>query len=54
LGYEVTKLRRTRIMNITLDGIKLGEWRYFTDAELAEVNRLVANSVKTEEASLKR
>lgn len=51
LGYEVTKLKRTRIMNIKLDGIKLGEWRYFTETELKEMYRLVADSVKTEEAS---
>lgn len=50
LGYEVTKLKRIRIMNIRLDGIKLGEWRYFTEAELKEMHRLVADSVKTEEA----
>lgn len=49
--YEVVKLRRTRIMNITIDGIKHGQWRNFTPEELAEVNRLVANSIKTEEAS---
>jgi 23S rRNA pseudouridine2604 synthase len=54
LEFEVTRLRRIRIMNITLDGIKTGEWRYFTEEELAEVNRLVATSVKTEEASLKK
>ena len=26
-GYEVTKLERTRIMNVSLTGIPLGEWR---------------------------
>ena len=28
LGYSVQKLRRTRIMNVTLDGIAPGKWRY--------------------------
>lgn len=51
LGYEVNRLKRIRIMNITVDGIRVGGWRYFTNAELDEVNRLVADSIKTEEAS---
>lgn len=27
LGYEVVSLRRVRIMNVTLEGLKAGEWR---------------------------
>ena len=27
LGYEVVSLRRTRIMNVTLEGLAAGEWR---------------------------
>jgi 23S rRNA pseudouridine2604 synthase len=46
LDFEVTKLKRTRIMNIKLD-TPIGEWRYLTDDELAEINRLVATSTKT-------
>ena len=46
LGYEVKSLKRIRIMNINLD-MPLGEWREFTKAELAEVNRLVEHSSKT-------
>ena len=34
-GYEVKKLERTRIMNVSLSGIPLGEWRDLTDDELA-------------------
>ena len=30
-GYEVKKLERTRIMNVSLSGIPLGEWRDLTD-----------------------
>ena len=51
LGYEVIKLKRVRIMNITLDGIAPGKWRTITAAELSEINQAVATSSKTEEAS---
>jgi len=47
LEYEVTKLRRIRIMNITLEGLKTGEWREFSKAEMETVNKLIANSSKT-------
>jgi 23S rRNA pseudouridine2604 synthase len=46
LGYKVTKLKRVRIMNIPLD-VKIGQWRYLTDKELAEINSLVSDSSKT-------
>jgi 23S rRNA pseudouridine2604 synthase len=46
LGYEVVALKRIRIMNINLD-IPFGKWRHLTDAELAELNKLVASSIKT-------
>lgn len=36
-GYEVTKLERVRIMNISLTGIPVGEWRDLTDDELVEL-----------------
>lgn len=52
LDYEVVKLKRTRIMNIKLDNIGVGKWRYFTEQELQEINALIANSSKTEEASI--
>lgn len=52
LNYHVTKLVRTRIMNITLSGIAPGKWRYLTQPEIDTINRLVANSIKTKEASL--
>lgn len=51
LGYEVTALKRTRIINITLD-IPIGRYRELTDAEILELNQLIAPSSKTEEASL--
>ncbi|EOZ1491837.1 23S rRNA pseudouridine(2604) synthase RluF [Enterobacter asburiae] len=43
-GYEVTKLERTRIMNVSLSGIPLGEWRDLTDDELIELFKLIENS----------
>ncbi len=49
LGYEVTRLKRTRIMNVTLAGIAPGKWRYLTDTEKKTLNHLVANSLKTKE-----
>lgn len=51
LGYEVFKLRRVRIMNISLDGIPNGKWRYLTDAEVAEILAMCEDSTGTEEAS---
>lgn len=44
--YEVLKLKRIRIMNVTLD-IPTGQWRDLTAEELKEINRLVAGSSKT-------
>jgi len=51
LGYDVEKLKRVRIMNISLDKLPIGEWRDLTQDEMNEINRLVVDSVKTEEAS---
>ena len=47
-GYEVTKLERIRIMNISLKGLPLGDWRQLTEQELAEIFKLAENSVSTE------
>ena len=51
LGYEVTALKRIRIINISLD-IPVGRFRDLTDAEIKELNQLIEPSSKTEEASL--
>lgn len=50
-GYEVIKLRRTRIMNVKLDRLPLGRWRELTNEEMQEISKLIAYSSKTEEAS---
>ncbi|WP_226390420.1 23S rRNA pseudouridine(2604) synthase RluF [Penaeicola halotolerans] len=46
LDYEVTKLKRVRIMNIHLD-IPVGQWRDLSESEIQEINTLVAHSSKT-------
>lgn len=46
LDYKVIKLKRVRIMNIKLDGIAYGEWRYFSKKELNDLNKLVETSQK--------
>ncbi len=50
-GYEVVKLKRVRIMNVMLGSLTVGQWRHLTHEELKTINRLIENSVKTEEAS---
>lgn len=46
LGYEVTGLRRIRIMNITLGRLRPGKWRHLSKAELKELNALLEYSDK--------
>lgn len=43
LDYKVLKLKRVRIMNISLD-LPVGKWRYLSDAEMEEINRLITSS----------
>ena len=47
LGYEVTRLQRTRIMKVTLNNLKAGQWRNLTKQEMDEINLAVAGSSKT-------
>ncbi len=42
--YEVVKLERIRIMNITLKGLPIGEWRDLSEVELKSIDRLIKNS----------
>jgi 23S rRNA pseudouridine2604 synthase len=51
LGYNVTKLKRIRIMNVTLENLPVGQWRNLTVDELKYINDAVESSTKTEEAS---
>ncbi len=50
LGYEVSALKRTRIINISLD-IPVGRYRDLTNDEITQLNKLIEPSSKTEEAS---
>ncbi len=43
-GYEVLKLERVRIMNITLKGLPLGEWRDLTEKEMEDIDLLTQES----------
>ncbi|WP_209124090.1 pseudouridine synthase [Alkalihalobacillus sp. BA299] len=36
-GYEVERLERVRIMNITLESLETGEWRDLSESELKEL-----------------
>lgn len=51
LDYEVTKLKRTRIMNVNLGTLKIGEWRELSSQEMQQINTMISDSSKTEEAS---
>lgn len=46
LGYDVVKLKRIRIMNVSLD-VPVGSWRDLTPAEMNTINTLVKSSSKT-------
>ena len=48
LGYEVKKLKRSRIMSVELGNLKPGQWRDLTQAEMNEINQAVAGSSKTD------
>lgn len=50
LGYEVTALKRIRIINISLD-VPVGKYRELTTQEIKELNQIIAPSSKTEEVS---
>lgn len=52
LGYNVTKLKRERIMNVSLGNLKTGDWRELTSDEMKEINKMISTSSKTEEASI--
>lgn len=41
LSFKVVKLKRTRVMNIYLDDLAEGEWRYLTAEELLELNAAI-------------
>ena len=44
LGYKVTKLKRIRVMNISLGNLKPGEYREVTETEIKELYKLIEHS----------
>ncbi len=48
LGYEVMKLERVRIMNVTLKGLPVGDWRDLTPFEMNELTELLQDSTSEE------
>lgn len=49
LGYNVLTLNRVRIMNIHLNDLPIGHYRYLTKTELKELNLALKDSSKTKE-----
>jgi len=49
--YEVVKLERIRIMNISVKGIPVGEWRQLQPNEMKQIMDAVSTSSSTHEAS---
>ena len=52
-GYEVVKLERIRIMNVTLKGLALGDWRDLTPAEVATIMAQTEHSSSQAQAPAK-
>jgi 23S rRNA pseudouridine2604 synthase len=42
--YEVVKLERIRVMNITLKGLPVGDWRQMTEQEVEQILKAVEKS----------
>lgn len=41
LGYNVKTLKRIRIINIKINDLKLGQWRYLTEKEINELLKII-------------
>lgn len=52
-GYNVVGLKRIRIVNISLD-VPVGTYRHITKKEMIELQRLIGDSIKTEEGSCQK
>lgn len=53
-GYEVVKLERVRIMNISLKGLPVGEWRLVNDDEMKHIMKAIANSSSEQKTPSKK
>ncbi len=47
LGYDVKKLKRSRIMKVELGNLRPGQWRDLSESEMHEINQAVQGSSKT-------
>ncbi len=48
-GYEVIKLERVRIMNISLKGLPVGDWRDLSAQEMQKIYGMIAHSSSDDE-----
>lgn len=53
-GYDVVKLERTRIMNVSLKGIPVGDWRDLTEKELSVLLKSIEGSSSEDTTSAKK
>lgn len=51
LDYKVVKLKRVKVLNVTLGNLEPGRWRYLSPEETREMHALLEKSSGTEEAS---
>jgi 23S rRNA pseudouridine2604 synthase len=51
-GYEATRLERVRIMNVSLKGLPVGDWRDLDEQELAGLFKMIEHS--SSEAPMKK
>ncbi len=47
LGFKVTSLKRIRIMNVSLNNLPTGKWRYLNSEEISTILNLTRGSVNT-------
>jgi 23S rRNA pseudouridine2604 synthase len=52
LDYKVVRLKRVRIMNISIGNLPIGQWRYLTAPELDIINLMISDSTNDESASV--
>ncbi|HEX8424657.1 23S rRNA pseudouridine(2604) synthase RluF [Hymenobacter sp.] len=53
-GYEVVQLERIRVMNISIKGLGVGEWRELTEKELKVLFEMIEHSSGTDDGSMPR
>ncbi|MEN2751271.1 23S rRNA pseudouridine(2604) synthase RluF [Psychrobacter sp. FBL11] len=53
-GYEVVKLERTRIMNVTLKGLPVGDWRDLTPKEMSVLLNSIEDSSSQDKNAAKK